>query len=87
MFHRACTLVVVLAWLAFANPLPVGAADVDATTLHHKVICGYQGWFRCPGDSAKDGWRHWSRDASKIGPATLTFEMWPDLSEYDDDEK
>ena len=23
---------------------------VDATTLHKKVLCGYQGWFRCPGD-------------------------------------
>jgi len=21
---------------------------VDATTLHKKVLCGYQGWFRCP---------------------------------------
>lgn len=23
---------------------------VDATTLDQKVLCGYQGWFRCPGD-------------------------------------
>ena len=21
---------------------------VDTRTLHHKVLCGYQGWFRCP---------------------------------------
>ena len=36
---------------------PTGS--VDARTLHHKVLCGYQGWFRCPDDSAKQGWRHW----------------------------
>src|SRR5262245_53870948 len=23
---------------------------VDTTTLRKKVLCGYQGWFRCPGD-------------------------------------
>ena len=60
---------------------------VDASTLHHKVLCGYQGWFRCPDDPAQQGWRHWSRDGRKITPQTLTFEMWPDLSEFDDDEK
>ena len=48
---------------------------VDATSLRGKVLCGYQGWFRCPGDPARLGWRHWSRDARKIGPATLTFEI------------
>jgi hypothetical protein len=61
--------------------------EVDATTLRHKVLCGYQGWFRCPDDPARGGWRHWSRDAKRIGPDTLTFEMWPDMSEYEDDEK
>jgi hypothetical protein len=67
-----------------------GAAEekeVDATTLRHKVLCGYQGWFRCPGDPAKGGWRHWSRDSRKIGPDTLTFEMWPDLTDYDEEEQ
>lgn len=63
------------------------ARTIDATTLRRKVLCGYQGWFRCPGDPAGVGWRHWSRDASKIAPDTLTFEMWPDLADFDDDEK
>jgi len=58
------------------------ATAVDATTLRHKVVCGYQGWFRCPGDPAAGGWRHWGRDARKLTPATLTVEMWPDLSDF-----
>jgi hypothetical protein len=72
---------------AIADDKPSKAFEVDPTTLHHKVLCGYQGWFRCPDDPAKEGWRHWSRNAKKIGPDSLTFEMWPDMTEYDDDEK
>ncbi|HVX16293.1 MAG TPA: glycoside hydrolase family 71/99-like protein [Pirellulales bacterium] len=64
-----------------------GEGEVDATTIRQKVLCGYQGWFRCPGDSAHEGWRHWSRDQKRIATETLAFEMWPDLNEYDDDEK
>jgi hypothetical protein len=60
---------------------------IDATTLRHKVLCGYQGWFRCPGDPAGEGWKHWSRDPQKITAETVTFEMWPDLTGFDDDEK
>src|SRR4051794_6344036 len=60
---------------------------IDATTLRHKVLCGYQGWFRCPGDPAGEGWKHWSRNAKKLTVDTVTFEMWPDLTEFDDQEK
>ena len=59
---------------------------VDATTLHKKVLCGYQGWFRCPGDGTNQ-WIHWSRSTSTIASNTLTFEMWPDMSEYSAAEK
>jgi len=54
---------------------------VNATTLHKKVLCGYQGWFRCPGDGGSQ-WIHWSRSSSTITTNTLTFEMWPEMSEY-----
>lgn len=54
---------------------------VDATTLHKKVLCGYQSWFRCPGDGGSQ-WIHWSRSSSTITSNTLTFEMWPEMSEY-----
>ena len=69
---------------AAETPAP---ATVDAKTLHHKVMCGYQGWFRCPGDPSEDGWVHWSRNRTKITPESLSFEMWPDMSELGDDEK
>jgi hypothetical protein len=73
--------------VADKKPLPKKGAEIDTTTLRHKVLCGYQGWFRCPDDPAKAGWRHWSGNTKKIGPDTLTFEMWPDMTEYEDDEK
>jgi hypothetical protein len=64
-----------------------GKVDIDASSLRHKVLCGYQGWFRCPGDPADQGWRHWSRNARRLTPESLTFEMWPDMTEYGADEK
>src|SRR5688500_10654515 len=87
-----------LLWLACCSGLGVAAADddgsagapervIDFSTLHRKVMCGYQGWFRCPGDPVNQGWQHWSRNRRRIGPDTLTFEMWPDMTEYAPDEK
>lgn len=82
-------------WMVVTGPRLCGSRagprasglSIDATTLRHKVLCGYQGWFRCPKDPAGEGWKHWSRSRSRIAPDTLTFEMWPDLAEYGDDEK
>ena len=87
-------------WLAISNapnPFTTQITDgaqffrlnqtVDATTLHKKVLCGYQGWFRCPGDAANLGWVHWSSDLRRIAPQTLTFEMWPDMTEYRPNER
>jgi hypothetical protein len=62
-------------------------ATVDPTSLRGKVLCGYQGWFRCPGDNAQQGWVHWSRDSRQLKPETLTFEMWPDMTEYPVEER
>jgi hypothetical protein len=62
---------------------PSGRADtVDAGSVRGKVMCGYQGWFRCPNDAANMGWIHWSRDSQQIATNLLTFEMWPDMTEY-----
>jgi hypothetical protein len=70
--------------LVFA--LPVIAEPVDASSLRGKVLCGYQGWFRCPGDALNAGWVHWSREGKRIVPETLTFEMWPDLTDFPESE-
>ena len=75
--------------LTFLASTCLGAADdaVDATSLRGKVLCGYQAWFRCPGDAMNKGWIHWSRDGRRIVPETLTFEMWPDVSEFPEKER
>jgi len=59
------------------------AADVDPGTLDKKVLLGYQGWFACPADGG-GRWVHWSRGVPT--PATLTIDMYPDLSEFERDE-
>jgi hypothetical protein len=61
--------------------------NADATTLRRKILCGYQGWFRCPGDGSGEGWLHWSRDSRRLTPRTLTVKMWPDMSEYGEEER
>ena len=81
---------VVALFIALAGAWNAGADEnraVDATTLRHKVMCGYQGWFRCPGDPVDKGWQHWSRNSRRIAPDTVTFEMWPDMAEYTAQEK
>lgn len=66
---------------------PEASGTVSRKGLEGKVLCGYQGWFRCPGDAANLGWVHWSRDSQRLAPETLTFEMWPDLQEYSREER
>jgi len=66
----------------------MGSGVVDASTLHHKVMCGYQGWFTCPGDGSNIGWGHWSNG----GPLTTAtgsvhVEYWPDVSEFTPEER
>jgi hypothetical protein len=55
-------------------------------TLTGKIMCGYQGWFNCPGDGTTRGWVHWG-SSNKFEPGFCTVEWWPDMSQYDADEK
>ena len=68
------------------SPAASEPAEV-ASTLTGKVMVGYQGWFNCPGDGAKLGWKHWARDRTKpFAPGNVTIDLWPDVSELDPDE-
>jgi len=60
-------------------------AGVDPSTLTGKVMTGYQGWFNCEGDGAGLGWTHWGGRRA-FGPGNVTVDLWPEVSEYDDDE-
>lgn len=58
---------------------------VDTSTMIGKVFCGYQGWFTCPGDGSARGWFHWGKGVFE--PGNCKIDLWPDMSEYDNDER
>lgn len=51
-----------------------------------RVLTGYQGWFRTPGDGSGMGFYHYQR-RGKFEPGSSTIDIWPDLAEFDADEK
>lgn len=53
---------------------------VDVSTLQGKVLCGYQGWFTCPGDGSGRDWHHYSR-RGRFQPGSANIDLWPDVSE------
>lgn len=50
------------------------------------VFCGYQGWFRCEGDDADNGWHHYAANG-KFEPGHAHIDLWPDVSELGPDER
>ncbi len=69
-------------FLVFSSLLTccIHAQVVDTSTLIGKVVCGYQGWFRCEGDGSNNGWHHYAA-GGKFEPGHSHIEMWPDVSE------
>gem|GEM_PF-629678 len=60
----------------------VRGASVDASTMKGKLLCGYQGWFRTPGDEDNTGWQHYIADwGTPISPAKITVDYWPEMTE------
>ena len=58
----------------------IHAQSVDTSTLTGKVVCGYQGWFRCEGDGSNNGWHHYAVNG-KFEPGHAHIDLWPDVSE------
>jgi hypothetical protein len=65
---------------------PHATEQVDTSTVLGKVMCGYQGWFRAPGDGSGQGWVHWGRGRA-FKPDSCTIDYWPDTRELTDEEK
>lgn len=61
-------------------------ADEPTEGLHNTIMCGYQGWFGAPGDDVlyDMGWLHWCLMNTEPTPDTITFDTWPDYSEYNE---
>jgi hypothetical protein len=66
---------------------PTAPGGVDRSTLHGKVLCGYQGWFTAEGDGAGRGWHHWRGRDRTFRPGNCSIDLWPDMSEYPEDER
>lgn len=67
------------------EPYVAATALIDRSSMTNKVMCGYQGWFLCPGDGSASwwGWNHWSKQSDYIGPGKYNTDIWPDTREYD----
>lgn len=54
---------------------------VDATTMFHKHMVGYQGWHLAAGDGSPiGGWKHWFRTGT-ASATNLHVDLWPDTTE------
>ena len=79
-FFLASTIAVIASRVEVAAALP---PPVDTSTLTGKVVCGYQGWFRCEGDGSKNGWHHYGNPPA----GKVSVEMWPDMTGLGPDER
>jgi len=79
---------------AYSNLLKPWSGEQSAA-LHQgvrgRVLCGYQGWFRCEGDGSGMGWSHYQQDVRGQGPqfrpGACSIDLWPDMTEYGADER
>lgn len=53
--------------------------------LDGRLMAGYQGWFRAEGDGTGLRFQHYEK-RGRFEPGRCTIDLWPDLSEFEDDE-
>lgn len=72
---------------AVLSPAPaVQSGGKNPSGIQGRVMTGYQGWFRAPGDGSGMGFYHYEK-GGKFEPGHCTIDLWPDLSDFDEDEK
>ncbi|QNN24763.1 xylosidase/arabinosidase [Planctomycetales bacterium ZRK34] len=63
------------------TPRVLRAGEIaEASDVVGRVNCGYQGWFRTPGDGTNLGWYHYGTHG-KFKPGACGIDLWPDVSE------
>ena len=82
------TLILCLAAMAAMAAAPATQPATDSgDAFAGKIFTGYQGWFTAGGAGFDDiAWNHFG-SIGQFEPGHAVIDMWPDMSEYDDDEK
>lgn len=71
---------------AYARIVPVNKSGrSNKPEIRGRAVTGYQGWFAAEGDESGLGWRHYG--GKELGPGKCSFDVWPDMSEMDEDER
>jgi hypothetical protein len=74
--------VIYLLMLCLACEQTQATPSVDVSSMTGKAVCGYQGWFRCEPDGAKNGWHHYGGKGNRGPvPGSVGIDLWPDVSE------
>ena len=65
------------------------ADEAKSRTMNGKVYAGYQGWFSAPSDGMRNGFDNYQapyKGKLAFKPGASAIDLWPDLSEFDEDE-
>ena len=65
---------------------PETPAAKNNGTMNGKIFCGYQGWFSGLNDGTGIHFDNY-RMGYTFEPGTCVIDLWPDMSEMDEDEK
>jgi len=87
MIKKYFLFILTLLIFQIASAQKLVVEPVDNSTFNGKAMFGYQGWFAHPDDnSPRPHYWHWG-NMDIIGLDQLGVEMFPDLREFNEDEK